>query len=68
MLEMDILSLKAQLSDIRDATLKSEACGKLVGHVRESENDDEFVVPDTDREKNPYHTETGGRGCACSVQ
>jgi hypothetical protein len=69
MRESEAEVMKSVLEGVKKADTKSEGCAALVESVKNTDEADGFVVPEGERERNPYHTSvsSGGGGGGCCV-
>mmetsp|Transcript_3470 Transcript_3470/g.5987 ORF Transcript_3470/g.5987 Transcript_3470/m.5987 type:complete len:82 (-) Transcript_3470:1137-1382(-) len=69
MLESEAGVMKSVLEGVKKADTKSQGCAALVASVKKADESDGFVVPEGERERNPYHTSAsgGGGGGGCCV-
>ena len=69
MLESEVEVMKSVLEGVKKADTKSQGCAAIVASVKKADEADGFVVPEGERERNPYHTSAagGGGGVGCCV-
>ena len=69
MLQSEAGTMKSVLEGVKKADAKSQGCTALVASVQKADEADGFVVPEGERERNPYHTSAagGGGGGGCCV-